>query len=101
MLYVMNADDKVSFPTERPRGNITEHLLNSSAGAEGEERRNGKNLLDWLGFGVGGDTDPYLSKANAACLEVRTLKYRLYIQCHFYRNLKIVQNSNNSMYFAF
>lgn len=28
----------------------------------------GRNLLDWIGLGTGGNNDPYLSRANAACL---------------------------------
>ncbi|XP_056635193.1 uncharacterized protein LOC130444168 [Diorhabda sublineata] len=28
----------------------------------------GRNLLDWIGFGTGPETDPYLASANAACL---------------------------------
>lgn len=29
----------------------------------------GRNLLDWIGLGTGPDTDPYLAKTNAACLD--------------------------------
>lgn len=29
----------------------------------------GRTLLDWIGFGTGPNTDPYLAKLNAACLE--------------------------------
>ncbi|XP_067006756.2 uncharacterized protein [Anabrus simplex] len=36
---------------------------------EGRRHRDGKNLLDWIGLGTGSDTDPYLARANAACLE--------------------------------
>jgi hypothetical protein len=36
---------------------------------EGRGVRKGKNLLDWIGFGTGSDTDPYLARANSACLE--------------------------------
>ncbi|XP_046667792.1 uncharacterized protein LOC124359247 [Homalodisca vitripennis] len=69
-LYVLSADDKVSFPGEhRPIDNLSESAAGNNSGAEGEGRRGGKNLLDWLGFSIGGDTDPYLSRANAACLE--------------------------------
>ena len=37
--------------------------------SEGRGVRKGKNLLDWIGFGTGSDTDPYLARANSACLE--------------------------------
>ncbi|XP_065174042.1 uncharacterized protein Osi2 [Atheta coriaria] len=33
-----------------------------------EDERQGRNLLDWIGLGTGGNNDPYLSRANAACL---------------------------------
>lgn len=70
-LYVMSADEKVLFPEEPiPVNNIVPVNITNITEAVGEERRNGKNLLDWLGFGVGGDTDPYLARANSACLEV-------------------------------
>lgn len=29
----------------------------------------GRDLLDWIGLGTGPDTDPYLAKTNAACLD--------------------------------
>lgn len=76
-LYVMNADDKVSFPEERPPVNTTPAVTNRSNAEDSdvEGRRSGKNLLDWLGFSVGGDTDPYLARANAACLEVIFKKF--------------------------
>lgn len=35
---------------------------------EGRGVRKGKNLFDWIGFGTGSDTDPYLAGANSACL---------------------------------
>ncbi|XP_028132593.2 uncharacterized protein LOC114328049 [Diabrotica virgifera virgifera] len=28
----------------------------------------GRNLLDWIGFGTGPETDPYLARTNGACL---------------------------------
>lgn len=34
---------------------------------EGRQRQ-GKNLLDFVGLGTGGNTDPYLARTNAACL---------------------------------
>lgn len=40
-----------SFPQGRPNGT-----------------RQGKDLLDWIGLGTGGNVDPYLARANAACL---------------------------------
>ena len=63
--------------------NVEEASINSSLRAVGIERfvspdngtfedrgvRKGKNLLDWIGFGTGSDTDPYLARANSACLE--------------------------------
>ncbi|XP_054258835.1 uncharacterized protein LOC128983549 isoform X2 [Macrosteles quadrilineatus] len=72
-IYVMNADDKVSFPTDHPP-NISQARTNSSnvkveEVQDGEGRRGGKHLLDWLGLGIGTDTDPYLARANSACLE--------------------------------
>ncbi|XP_069679314.1 uncharacterized protein Osi2 isoform X2 [Periplaneta americana] len=36
--------------------------------SEGRGVREGKNLLDWIGFGTGSDTDPYLARANSECL---------------------------------
>ncbi|KAI4491938.1 PREDICTED: uncharacterized protein LOC106784754 [Polistes canadensis] len=30
--------------------------------------RQGKNLFDWIGFGTGSNTDPYLAKINKDCL---------------------------------
>ncbi|XP_063237146.1 uncharacterized protein LOC134539257 [Bacillus rossius redtenbacheri] len=35
--------------------------------AEGRARQ-GKDFLDWIGLGTGADTDPYLARANSACL---------------------------------
>lgn len=35
--------------------------------AEGRQRQ-GKHLLDFVGLGTGGNTDPYLAKTNANCL---------------------------------
>lgn len=29
----------------------------------------GRNLLDWIGLGTGPETDPYLARTNAACLD--------------------------------
>jgi hypothetical protein len=63
--------------------NIEEAVTNSSIRAvdikqfvslengtfEGRSTRRGKNLLDWIGFGTGSDTDPYLARANSACLD--------------------------------
>uniref|UniRef100_A0A087Z2Q4 Uncharacterized protein n=1 Tax=Anopheles darlingi TaxID=43151 RepID=A0A087Z2Q4_ANODA len=34
----------------------------------GEERRQGKHLLDFIGLGTGGNVDPYLARTNAQCL---------------------------------
>lgn len=70
ILYVMGEDDSknVVFPAES-RAPSNSSAPEPPPAVNAEERRNGKNLLDWLGFTVGGDTDPYLSKANAACLE--------------------------------
>lgn len=34
----------------------------------GEERRQGKHLLDFVGLGTGPNTDPYLARTNANCL---------------------------------
>lgn len=28
----------------------------------------GRGLLDWIGFGTGPETDPYVAKTNAGCL---------------------------------
>ncbi|XP_052863712.1 uncharacterized protein LOC128270352 [Anopheles cruzii] len=36
--------------------------------AVGEGRRQGKNLLDFIGLGTGGNVDPYLARTNAQCL---------------------------------
>uniref|UniRef100_A0A6E8VI65 Protein osiris 2 n=1 Tax=Anopheles coluzzii TaxID=1518534 RepID=A0A6E8VI65_ANOCL len=36
--------------------------------AVGEERRQGKNLFDFIGLGTGGNVDPYLARTNAQCL---------------------------------
>ncbi|XP_052889999.1 uncharacterized protein LOC128298294 [Anopheles moucheti] len=36
--------------------------------AVGEERRQGKNLLDFIGLGTGGNVDPYLARTNTQCL---------------------------------
>lgn len=72
ILYVMGEDDSknVVFPADNAASNSSPSVLPEAPKAvEIEERRNGKNLLDWLGFTIGGDTDPYLSKTNAACLE--------------------------------
>ncbi|KAG5875189.1 hypothetical protein JTB14_006848 [Gonioctena quinquepunctata] len=33
-----------------------------------EDGRQGRNLLDWIGFGTGPETDPYLARTNSACL---------------------------------
>ncbi|CAG9817472.1 unnamed protein product [Phaedon cochleariae] len=33
-----------------------------------QDGREGRNLLDWIGFGTGPDTDPYLAQTNQACL---------------------------------
>ncbi|XP_055587688.1 uncharacterized protein LOC129740110 [Uranotaenia lowii] len=48
--------------------------LGPSAGAPvvepvaGEERRQGKHLLDFIGLGTGGNVDPYLARTNGRCL---------------------------------
>lgn len=47
---------------------ITEFVTSRNGTAEGRGVRKGKDLLDWIGFGTGSDTDPYLARANAACL---------------------------------
>ncbi|XP_049277560.1 uncharacterized protein LOC125760960 [Anopheles funestus] len=36
--------------------------------AVGEERRQGKNLFDFIGLGTGGNVDPYLARTNTQCL---------------------------------
>ncbi|XP_023023997.2 DUF1676 domain-containing protein Osi2 [Leptinotarsa decemlineata] len=33
-----------------------------------DDGRQGRNLLDWIGFGTGPETDPYLARTNSACL---------------------------------
>ncbi|CAH0555732.1 unnamed protein product [Brassicogethes aeneus] len=33
-----------------------------------QDPRQGRDLLDWIGLGTGPETDPYLAKTNAACL---------------------------------
>jgi hypothetical protein len=63
--------------------NVEKAVINSTTGAvdnkqsvssdngtnEGRGARKGKNLLEWIGFGTGSDTDPYLARANSACLD--------------------------------
>jgi hypothetical protein len=63
--------------------NVEEAVINSSIRAvdnkrflssdngtfKGRSARQGRNLLDWIGFGTGNDTDPYMARANSACLE--------------------------------
>ncbi|KAL1379628.1 hypothetical protein pipiens_014764 [Culex pipiens pipiens] len=38
------------------------------APADGEGRRMGKHLLDFIGLGTGGNVDPYLARTNSQCL---------------------------------
>uniref|UniRef100_A0AAG5D1J3 Protein osiris 2 n=1 Tax=Anopheles atroparvus TaxID=41427 RepID=A0AAG5D1J3_ANOAO len=45
-----------------PNGNVQQPP------AVGEERRQGKHLLDFIGLGTGGNVDPYLARTNAQCL---------------------------------
>lgn len=33
-----------------------------------EERRNGKNLLDFVGLGTGQNIDPFMARTNSKCL---------------------------------
>nr|CAI5866638.1 unnamed protein product [Callosobruchus analis] len=33
-----------------------------------DDGRQGRNLLDWIGYGTGPDIDPYIARTNAACL---------------------------------
>lgn len=47
---------------------ITAFVASRNGTSEERGIRKGKNLLDWIGFGTGSDTDPYLARANAACL---------------------------------
>lgn len=47
---------------------VTEFVAPRNGTSEERGVRKGKNLLDWIGFGTGSDTDPYLARANAACL---------------------------------
>lgn len=66
VLYVLKADEgtgsRVSFEESKTSENVTP--------TEEEGRnRDGKNLFDFLGFTIDGNTDPYLLKANAACRE--------------------------------
>lgn len=42
---------------------------NSSIPAASNGTREGRNLLNWINSFTDADTDPYLSRANAACLE--------------------------------
>ncbi|XP_035772577.1 uncharacterized protein LOC118456161 [Anopheles albimanus] len=44
------------------------HSAPSGGPAVGEERRQGKHLLDFIGLGTGGNVDPYLARTNAQCL---------------------------------
>ncbi|XP_017781602.1 PREDICTED: uncharacterized protein LOC108566303 [Nicrophorus vespilloides] len=34
----------------------------------GQDQRQGKNLLDWIGLGTGPETDPYMARSNSNCL---------------------------------
>ncbi|PNF15984.1 hypothetical protein B7P43_G04593 [Cryptotermes secundus] len=77
-----SADQGSSTTTTVPQIKLEEAEANSSIKAvditafvtsrngTSEERgvRKGKDLLDWIGFGTGSDTDPYLARTNAACL---------------------------------
>jgi hypothetical protein len=47
---------------------VTEFATSHNGTTEGRGVRTGKNLLDWIGFGTGSDTDPYVARANSACL---------------------------------
>lgn len=47
---------------------IKKFVSSDNGTSEGRGVRKGKNLLDWIGFGTGSDTDPYLARANSACL---------------------------------
>jgi hypothetical protein len=47
---------------------IKEFVAPENGTSEARGVRKGKNLLDWIGFGTGSDTDPYLAKANSECL---------------------------------
>jgi hypothetical protein len=63
--------------------NVEEAVINSSIRAvdikplvssdngtfEDRNARRGRNIIDWIGFGTGSDTDPFLARANSACLE--------------------------------
>lgn len=37
-------------------------------GTIGEERRNGKHLLDFVGLGTGNNVDPFIAQVNGKCL---------------------------------
>lgn len=47
---------------------IKNFVASENGTSEGRGVRKGKNLLDWIGFGTGSDTDPYLARTNSACL---------------------------------
>lgn len=63
----VTAEKAVMNTTIQPVG-INNFVASGNGSSEGRGVRKGKNLLDWIGFGTGSDTDPYLARANSACL---------------------------------
>lgn len=54
--------DQIHHQQQQPINNV--RLPDDTEGRQ----RQGKNLLDFVGLGTGGNTDPYLARTNAACL---------------------------------
>jgi hypothetical protein len=63
----VTAEEAVMNSTIKAVG-INDFVASGNGTSEGRGVRKGKNLLDWIGFGTGSDTDPYLARANSACL---------------------------------
>lgn len=66
--------DQVSIPNSLPHQQQQQQIIHSNnsplppAGNAEERNRQGKHLLDFIGLGSGANTDPYLAKTNANCL---------------------------------
>ena len=64
----VNVEEAVINSSIRP-ADIKRFVSSDNGTLQGRNARKAKNLLDWIGFGTGSDNDPYMARANSACLE--------------------------------
>ena len=57
-------DEQVNQEQQQP----IQQQQQEQGGIVGEERRNGKHLLDFVGLGTGNNVDPFIAQVNGKCL---------------------------------